>query len=213
MNRTSSHRLFDQTHARFRPSITNPLSARIVSDLIKTSHLCHSRLFIDRDRPRVARKHGQRHPLQPDPSERIVDGERRHFAPIATIPKLGRQTNAVRPVAVLALGNVEHDLAHELARVSTSDDGAEHGALHLCVEAFSELTGTVGCELARRHEGLDARIVPEVHQIVEIGLGVWAEQETGGGEHGRMLSGTSIVPASRSYGSCGRGRDTSRRAV
>lgn len=122
--------------------------------------------------------------MQPNPSKRIVDDKRRHFAAIPTVPKRGQQTDAVRPIAIPPLGNVEHDLAHELARVSMSDDGAKHGALHLCAEAFFELR-TAGCVLARRQEGLDAGIVPEAHQVVEIGLGVGAEQETRGGEHGR----------------------------
>ena len=82
-------------------------------------------------------------------------------------------------------GYVDDELAHELTRVATSDDGSEHRAVHLCAKGFFELR-TAGCELAGRREGLDTGIVPEDHQVVEIGLGVWTEQKTGGGEHGGL---------------------------
>ena len=180
MKSTSSHRSFSQTHARFRPSITNPLTHRQRRSQCSVKH---SRFFIDRDRPLVARIHRQRQPLQPDPPKRIIDDERRHLAPVPTVPKPGRETDAVRPVAVPALGDVQHDLAHELARVAAPHDRAEHGILHLCAEALFELR-TAGGEVARRDEGLDPGVVPEVHQVVEIGLGVGTEEETRGGEHG-----------------------------
>lgn len=137
----------------------------------------NSRLFINRDGPPITRKHGQRQPLQTDPSKRIIDDERRRFGPIPAIPKPRRKTDTVRPIAIFSFVDVDDDLAHELARVSTSDDGAKYGVLHLCAEPLFELrTTAAGCEFGCRHEGLNEGIVPEEYQVVKIGFGERAKQ-------------------------------------
>lgn len=138
----------------------------------------YSHPFIHRDRSRIACKYRQRQPLQTDPSKRIVDDERRCFTAISTIPKPRLKTNPIHPIPILSFRNVDHDLAHKFPCVSMSDDGAEHGALHLCAEAFFELwtVGGLRWEFGCRREGLDEGIVPEVYQVVEVRFGVWAEE-------------------------------------
>lgn len=113
--------------------------------------------------------------MQPDPPKRVVDDKHCRLGAVATVPKPGQETDTVCPVAVSSFGYVEDELAHELARVAVSDNGAERGALHLCAEGFFELRAMGGGPTGRR-KGLDVGIAPEGDQVVKVGLGVGAEQ-------------------------------------
>jgi len=110
------------------PSVVGP-DARPLPPFNHEPHL-----FIHRDGSLIACKHGQRQPLQSDPSKRILDDECRRFGTIAAVPKPRQETDTERPVTMLSFGYVNHELAHERACGSVSDDETDHGGLHLCAE-------------------------------------------------------------------------------